>query len=107
MTNLRKAGGCSSAGSRDATFAATLKVIGVGFFFEITFGEKPPLYCTSRSPTTNRSHGAAIAMPATTSAIEITAAAVPRYLPQDFFITTSRGRPYVRSAPCQKHSGLR
>ena len=29
---------------REAIFAATLKVIGVGFVFEITFGVKPPLY---------------------------------------------------------------
>jgi hypothetical protein len=39
-----RAGGCFSTGSSQAIFAATLKVIGVGFVFEITFGVKPPLY---------------------------------------------------------------
>ena len=59
--------GCGSAGSSDAIFAATLKVIGVGFVFEITFGVNPPLYCTSRSPTITFCHGAATATPTTAS----------------------------------------
>src|SRR3982750_4394725 len=56
ITNSRSAGGGGSSGSSEAIFAATLKVIGVGFVLDSTFGEKPPLYCTSSSPTRTTSH---------------------------------------------------
>ena len=81
-------------GSSDATLAATLKLIGVGFFFESTFGEKPPLYCTSRLPTRTFSQlPAARAAPVTTNTSAAATAANPVELPQSFLMTTSRGEP--------------
>src|SRR5436853_1858788 len=95
MTNSRRAGGCGSSGSSEAIFAATLKLIGVGFFFDSAFGEKPPLYCTSRLPTRTFSQlPAARATPATTSTNAAATAANLVDIPQSFFITTSHRRAY-------------
>src|SRR6476620_10227135 len=88
-----KAGGCGSAGSTDLILAAALKVIGVGFFFESTFGEKPPLYSTSRLSTRTFTHGAATAAAAIASSATPRTTPTPADLPQVFFITTSRDHP--------------